>query len=181
MLKNLALATSLAALALALAPAALACDGEEHAGAPKTAEAKKTEITNLTVDQLAAKLEAAQKTKATVAIFDANSAETRADKGIIPTAILLPSSSDYDVAILPKDKATDVVFYCAAERCGASKTAAKKAVSAGYTSVHVLPAGIAGWVKAGKATEKVTAQAPKAEPKTDTKAEAKGEQKPLQG
>lgn len=178
MLKNFALAATLAAAALAVAPRALACDGEEHGAQTAAAsQTKKPEIVSLTVDDLAAKLEASKKNKTALAIFDANSAETRADKGIIPTAVLLPSSSEYDLALLPKDKGTDLVFYCAAERCGASKSAAKKALSAGYTSVHVLPAGIAGWVKAGKATASVTAAAPKAE----TKAEAKAEQKPLQG
>lgn len=150
---NAVLAAGIAATGLA-APAALACDGE-HGAAGQTAAAPKAEMQMLSVEQLASKLAASKKSKATLAIYDANSAETRADKGIIPTAILLPSSSEYDVALLPKNKSDDVVFYCAAEKCGASKTAAKKALSAGYTSVHVLPAGIAGWIKAGQATDKV--------------------------
>lgn len=162
MLKAILTSALLATATVAAAPAALACDGE-HGSSGQTAAAK-PEVQMLTVDQLAAKLETSKKTKAALAIFDANSAETRASKGIIPTAVLLPSSSSYDLALLPKNKADDVVFYCAAEKCGASKTAAKKALSAGYTSVHVLPAGIAGWVQAGLATEKPTAQKTEAKP-----------------
>ena len=130
----------------------LACDGEEHA---QTAQ-----IGNVTVDQLASKLATAKKApagKAALAIFDANTAQTRAEKGVIPTAILLASSSDYDTALLPKSKGDELVFYCAATKCGASHTAAQRALEAGYTNVKVLPEGIAGWVKAGKATQKITA------------------------
>ena len=68
--------------------------------------------------------------------------------------MLLPSSSAYDLALLPADKATPTVFYCANERCTASHSAAKRALDAGFTDVSVLSAGISGWVKAGKATEK---------------------------
>lgn len=162
MLKNIAIAATLVAATLSAAPA-FACDGE--GGHAKTAE-KKTEINSLTVDQLATRIEDARKNKANLAIFDANSAETRSEKGIIPTAVLLPSSSNYDTALLPKNKSDDVVFYCSVEKCSASKTAAKRALSAGYTSVHVLPVGIVGWVNAGKPTEKVSAQpAPKTEDK----------------
>ena len=153
MLKHLIAAAVLASAPVLLAPA-FACDGEDHA---QTAS-----IGTLTVDQLAKQLAATKAAKAksaTLAIFDANTDKTRAEKGIIPTAVLLPSSSDYDLALLPKDKGGEVVFYCAAEKCSASHTAAKRAVEAGYTKVSVLPEGIAGWVKAGKATQKVTASA----------------------
>ena len=131
----------------------LACDGEEHAG--QTAQ-----IGNVTVDQLAKKLVAAKKPAApALVIFDANTDKTREEKGVIPTAILLPSSSDYDTALLPKGKADEVVFYCAATKCSASHTAAQRAVEAGYTNVKVLPEGITGWLKAGKATQKIKAAA----------------------
>ncbi len=164
MLKHLIAAAVLASAPAFVAPA-LACDGED--------KVHTASIGTVTVEKLAKQLEvtkaATVKTNATtVAIFDANSDKTRAEKGIIPTAILLPSSSDYDLALLPKDKAGEVVFYCAAEKCSASKTAAKRAVEAGYTNVNVLPEGIAGWVKAGKATQKVSV-APVAPPATDVK------------
>lgn len=107
------------------------------------------------VDDVAAKLEAQKKDKKVqFAVFDANGKETRQKEGVIPTAVLLPSSSEYDLALLPKDMATPVVFYCANEKCTASHTAAKRAAAAGHTDVAVLSPGIAGWVKAGKPVEK---------------------------
>lgn len=175
MLKHILVAAALATTPALVAPA-LACDGEE--------KVHTATIGTLDVNQLASKLDAAQKKKATIAIFDANSDETRAQKGIIPTAVLLPSSSDYDVALLPKDKSGEVVFYCAAEKCSASKTAAKRAVAAGYTNVNVLPEGIAGWLKAGKATQKVSIRTEQTEPpKVDVKVDGKADTKvlPAQG
>ena len=106
------------------------------------------------VDDVQKAIDAHAKDKKPLAIFDANGKSTRDAQGILPTAILLPSSSGYDLALLPKDKATPTVFYCANERCTASHTAAKRALDAGYTDVSVLAPGIAGWVKAGKATER---------------------------
>ncbi len=155
MLKTLTAAACLALATVAVAPQAHACEGDEGMTA---------EIGSLTVDQLVVKLEARQKQKTTLAVFDVNSDKTRADKGIIPTAVLLPSSSDYDTALLPKDKSAEVVFYCAAEKCTASKTAAHRAVEAGHTNVSVMPAGIAGWLSAGKPIEKRAAPKAAAQP-----------------
>lgn len=154
MLKLLA-SSAVFALVIASAQPARACDG--HDGAAKgttTAQAAKPSVKTMTVDELAARMAEAEKKKATVAVFDVNSPETRSSQGIIPTAVLLPSSKDFDVAVLPKNKADGVVFYCSNEQCGASKKAATRALEAGHTDVSVLPAGIAGWVKAGKAVSK---------------------------
>ncbi len=153
MLKCLA-ATALGAAALLIAvPVALACD--EEAGAPTSADASKPAPKTLEVEQLAALMETSAKDKVPLFIFDANSDGIRKDKGMIPTAIKLPSSSDYDLALLPKDKADATVFYCSNSKCGASKAAAARALQAGYTNVHVLPAGIVGWAKAGKPVAKL--------------------------
>jgi rhodanese-related sulfurtransferase len=157
--------------------AALACGGDKtaqssatvvasqtdkSAPAPKSdtaapaAEQKKAEATFkiASVDDVQRGLDGLKKDKKPFAIFDANGKSTRESKGIIPTAVLLPSSSSYDLSLLPKDKATPTVFYCSNERCTASHTAAKRAIEAGYSDVAVLSAGIAGWVGAGKPTEK---------------------------
>ena len=91
--------------------------------------------------------------KGSVTIFDVNNAKVRGDKGVIPGAILLSSSSQYDLSVLPKDKAAKLVFYCANTRCTAAPTAAERAIGAGYTDVNVLHVGIAGWKDAGKKTE----------------------------
>jgi rhodanese-related sulfurtransferase len=106
------------------------------------------------VDDVQKGLDTLKKDKKPFAVFDANGKSTREAQGIIPTAVLLPSSSTYDLTLLPADKATPTVFYCSNERCTASHTAAKRALDAGYSDVSVLSVGIAGWVKAGKATEK---------------------------
>ena len=154
MLKLLA-SSAVFALVVAAAQPARACDGmDEAAKGATTAQAAKPSIKTVTVDELAARLAEAEKKKAALAVFDVNSAETRTSQGIIPTAVLLPSSKDFDVALLPKNKGDGVVFYCSLEQCGASKKAAKRALEAGHTDVSVLPAGIAGWVKAGKSVSK---------------------------
>ena len=87
-------------------------------------------------------------------VFDANSDKTRADQGIIPGAKLLTSAVKYDVAKeLPASKSDKLVFYCASERCSASKQAAERAITAGHTDVAILPAGISGWKAEGQPTQ----------------------------
>jgi rhodanese-related sulfurtransferase len=121
--------------------AAFACEGMEHA----TVEPKKVTV---------AEVASWSKEKKKFVPVDANGKSTRESQGVIPGAVLLTSSSGYDVKELPADKANKLVFYCANESCGASKQAAKKALEAGYTDVAVLPEGIAGWKKAGQVTSK---------------------------
>jgi rhodanese-related sulfurtransferase len=85
---------------------------------------------------------------------DANSADTRDEYGMLPGAVLLSSSSDFGMTELPADKRTNLVFYCGSEKCSAAPKAAKRARAAGYENVHVMPAGIRGWVKAGKKVDR---------------------------
>lgn len=141
------------ALALPLAftaSPARACGGEEG-------QTAKVEVKKVTVAELAQKLEAqaAKKSQDVTFVVDVNNEKTRTEFGVIPGAITLTSSSEYDPAKdLPEGKDSSLVFYCSSEKCSASKTAAKRAVKAGYTDVAVLPAGIKGWAQAGKATDK---------------------------
>jgi rhodanese-related sulfurtransferase len=136
---------NLKALALAVVFAApvtvFACEGEGHGHTAELAPKK------LTVPELAKLTSAKQAT-----IFDANSNDFRAKNGVIPGAILLTSSSEFALTELPAQKDAKVVFYCANEKCGSSHGAAKKALSAGYTDVSVLPDGLTGWKKAGQKT-----------------------------
>ena len=81
---------------------------------------------------------------------DANGAGTRKRMGVVPGAVLLSDYESFAPSELPADKSKALVFYCANEHCGASHEAAARALTAGYTRVRVMPAGIAGWVKAGK-------------------------------
>jgi rhodanese-related sulfurtransferase len=111
---------------------------------------KAAAIPTITVDELDARL-----ARGECRAVDANGTATRKRQGIIPGAVLL---SDYETFLpseLPADKSKGLVFYCANEHCGASEEAAARALTAGYTDVKVLPAGIAGWAKAGKQTAKL--------------------------
>ena len=83
---------------------------------------------------------------------DANSERTRKKNGTVPNAIILTSSSKYDLSQLPEDKSKDLIFYCSNTRCTASDAAAERASAHGYENVHIMREGIKGWKEAGKAT-----------------------------
>lgn len=162
------------------APAALACDDHEGpataitaSNVPKEAPAQKSAVVVgeqgvvaapakaveptfklVSVDDVALGLAALQKDHKPFVVLDANGKETRQSQGFIPTALLLTSASEYDLALLPREKSTPLVFYCANDKCTASHTAAKRALQSGYSDVGVLGAGISGWVKAGKPVQK---------------------------
>jgi rhodanese-related sulfurtransferase len=133
---------------LLLATSVLGCSKSEPKPAP---HAKLSDsIPTMTVDELDAKLA----TKDCQAV-DANGDATRRKLGVIPGAVLLTDSDAYSTRELPADKSKTLVFYCANTHCGASDEAAARALTAGYTNVRILPDGIAGWVKAGKQTQKL--------------------------
>ncbi len=114
-------------------------------------KADTTGLSTLTVAELATQL--TQDSAPTVC--DANSAKTRIRYGTIPGARLLSNYRDYDPSLeLPAEKAHQLVFYCHSEMCGAAASAARKAVTAGYTNVYLLPAGIKGWADEGQSIEK---------------------------
>jgi len=99
-------------------------------------------------------------------LFDANSAGTRTENGVIAGATLLDDYAAYELSLLPSDKGSDVVFYCGSTRCTASDKAAVRAIDAGYTHVTVMREGIKGWKSAGKPTVPVTDATPKADEKS---------------
>ena len=82
---------------------------------------------------------------AKVVIVDANNEQARAEVGMVPGAIKLSSYNQYNLAELPTDKDTTLVFYCYNSYCQASHAAAERALQAGYTDVRVMKAGIVGW------------------------------------
>jgi hypothetical protein len=64
--------------------------------------------------------------------YDANSADTRSEYGVVPGANMLTSSKSYDVGTeLTNDKSKQIVFYCANTMCSAAPTAAQRANRAG--------------------------------------------------
>jgi rhodanese-related sulfurtransferase len=104
----------------------------------------------VTVGQLAVMLKSTDPPR----LYDANGDRTRSEYGVIPGATLLPNCHDYATDLLPASKGEHLVFYCASTWCGAAEKAAERALSAGYTTVNVLPEGIKGWTEAGMPTQK---------------------------
>ncbi len=92
-------------------------------------------------------------------LCDANSAETRSRLGIIPGARLLSDYRKYAVAELPSELNRRIVFYCHSEYCGAAAAAARRAIADGHRDVHVLSAGIQGWIDAGRPIETLASDA----------------------
>ena len=110
-----------------------------------------TKPDTVTVGQLASMLESPSPPK----LYDANGDRTRREYGVIPGATLLPGSRDYSLTLLPDNRTTQIIFYCASSWCGASEMAADRAIREGYKRVAVLPEGIKGWTQAGLKTDKV--------------------------
>ncbi len=128
---------SFAALtAVAMVPVSASACGEG-----KTAAAH----TDMSVEQVAVAI----KTGSAI-VYDVNGAETRTKFGVVPGAKMLSHHAKFASTELPASKATQLVFYCANEMCGASEGAASMASAAGYKKVAVMRAGIMGWTKAGK-------------------------------
>ncbi len=75
--------------------------------------------------------------------------------GHVPSAINL-DPADYTEDELPSDKAAAVLFYCSDPSCGACHRAAQKAVEMGFRQVFTMPAGIRGWLAAGKPVERAS-------------------------
>jgi rhodanese-related sulfurtransferase len=107
-------------------------------------------VPDVTIEELSAKLASGD-----CQAVDANGAATRKKLGVIPGAVLLTDSEAFSTSELPKDKSKTLVFYCANTHCSASEEAAARALTAGYKNVRILPDGIAGWVAAGKQTQKI--------------------------
>jgi rhodanese-related sulfurtransferase len=91
--------------------------------------------------------------KKSATLVDANGSDTRHEFGVVPGAILLSSSKNYDFKELPASKSEKLVFYCGGLMCRASDAAAERAAKAGYTDVNVMREGIKGWKNAGQPTE----------------------------
>lgn len=150
-MKKLVLKT-VAATSMTLSAAyAWACEGHAETAANQSVApaVEKKEVAQVSVKDVSTMLSAKE-----VQPVDANGSELRAKIGVIPGATLLTSASRYELSELPADKTKKLVFYCANEQCSASHMAAKRAREAGYQDVAVMPAGIMGWKKAGKATAK---------------------------
>ncbi|HEX7808863.1 MAG TPA: rhodanese-like domain-containing protein [Thermoanaerobaculia bacterium] len=70
----------------------------------------------------------------------------------VPRAINLDPLG-YAESDLPANKDARIVFYCSNFLCRKAPNAARRAETMGYRNVHVMSAGIAGWLKANLPTE----------------------------
>ena len=55
---------------------------------------------------------------------------------------------------LPSNKDAMLVFYCSGFLCTKAPNAARRAKNMGYSNVHVMSAGISGWLSADLPTER---------------------------
>jgi rhodanese-related sulfurtransferase len=131
-----------AVLALACSAGLGACsrDRPSH-DAPPPATAG--DVRTLSVDEVDALLG-----KPNVYVFDGN-LELYYEKGHLPGAHLA-FYDDITGSLLPKEKSATLVFYCKNEMCQSAELSAVRAIALGYTNVFRMPAGIDGWLKAGK-------------------------------
>jgi rhodanese-related sulfurtransferase len=70
----------------------------------------------------------------------------------IPGALNLDPVS-YNDNDLPASRDSILVFYCSNFLCSKAPNAARRAKGMGYANVHVMSAGISGWLKASLPTE----------------------------
>ncbi len=86
-----------------------------------------------------------------VTAIDVNSRQSWV-KARVPGALNLDPAG-YDEKSLPADKDSLLVFYCSNPLCRKAPNAARRAKKMGYHNVHVMSAGIAGWLNAKLPTE----------------------------
>jgi rhodanese-related sulfurtransferase len=86
-----------------------------------------------------------------VTIVDSRPAARKYDIGHIPTAVNIPDSQFDNLApaLLPRDKAQLLVFYCDGPECILSHSSAFKAEKLGYTNIRVYAVGFPDWIKNG--------------------------------
>jgi rhodanese-related sulfurtransferase len=70
----------------------------------------------------------------------------------VPGAVNLDPEG-YAESDLPSDKGSFLAFYCSNPMCRKAPKAARRAKKLGYSNVHVMSAGISGWLKTDLPTE----------------------------
>lgn len=129
-----------------------AAHGEPAADSAKASEPQGSEKAEGAVPEISVEKAVKALQSGAVAV-DANSERTRKKMGTVPDAVILSSSSKYELTQLPSDKSKDLIFYCSNTYCTASDAAAERATENGYQSVHVMREGIKGWRDSGQPTK----------------------------
>lgn len=83
---------------------------------------------------------------APVTVIDVNAPGRWAEAHVPGARNLDPAG--FDAGALPPDLGTPLVFYCSGAMCRKAPRAARRAREMGYADVHVMSAGIRGWVGA---------------------------------
>mgnify|MGYP001556210233 CR=1 FL=1 len=138
-------------LSLTLVSLVVGCKDAAPAAATEPAPPEKSEQAEPAIPEISVD-DADEAIQSGAIAVDANSERTRKRNGTVPNAIILTSSSKYELSQLPEDKSKDLIFYCSNTRCTASDAAAERASDNGYENVHIMREGIKGWADAGKAT-----------------------------
>ncbi|PYQ10089.1 MAG: hypothetical protein DMH00_11845 [Acidobacteria bacterium] len=86
-----------------------------------------------------------------VTIIDVNSRRSWMEARVPGASNLDPAA--YKESDLPPDKNAVLVFYCSNPMCRKAPNAARRAKKIGYHNVHVMLAGISGWLVAKLPTE----------------------------
>jgi len=86
-----------------------------------------------------------------ITVIDVNAPQSW-ETARVPGALSLDGTS-YEQKDLPEDKDAFLVFYCSNFLCRKAPNAARRAKEMGYGNVHVMSAGISGWVGASLPTE----------------------------
>jgi rhodanese-related sulfurtransferase len=85
-----------------------------------------------------------------IAIFDVNSRASWLQARVPGARHLDP---EFPASDLPAERDHALVFYCSNPFCSKAPLAARRARKMGYREVHVLSAGITGWLAAGLPAE----------------------------
>ena len=103
--------------------------------------------------------------KANAVVIDSRPKKRKYDKGHVPGAISIADRKfDQNIALLPADKKTELIFYCGGLKCKLSPNSANKAKKLGYTNVKVFQGGYPAWVAAFGKGDTAAAPAKKAVP-----------------
>ena len=86
-----------------------------------------------------------------VTILDVNSPQSWREARVPGARNLDPAG--FAEGDLPPQKSSALVFYCSNFLCRKAPNAARRAEQMGYTDVHVMSAGISGWLGANLPTE----------------------------